>query len=89
MITSVRQHEGWREYARRFKIGRRKCQWCTKKTNHVFLHHIGCVRFNPLHLFDPRILLICCWDCHQLLEPWAKIKLEQYFPQLFDGTYGN
>jgi len=77
------QHEGWKYYSKRFKENKRKCQWCNKKTVNVYCHHVGCVQYNPDHLFDPRIILIVCRNCHKLLEPWSKINLIQYLPQLY------
>lgn len=82
-MFSVRDHPVWKEYSYRFKLGRRKCQWCGRTYN-LACHHVGCVRFNSDHLFDSRIILIVCRRCHVILEPWSKINLTQMLPQLYE-----
>ena len=75
----------WRTFSRDFKLGRRKCMWCNNdRTNNLACHHVGCVQYNPDHVYDERIIIIVCRSCHLLLEPWSKINLTQVLPQLYE-----
>jgi hypothetical protein len=67
---------------RRYK----RCLWCDKPfvQKQLQVHHAGCVKFNPDHIHDERILLVVCDACHVLLEPWSRINLSQMLPQLYE-----
>lgn len=77
----------WPDFSFDIRNRVRKCQWCEKKFRHLSSlagHHIGCVKFNPNHIYDVRIVISVCRSCHMVLEPWSKINLQQVLPQLFE-----
>jgi hypothetical protein len=77
----------WDDFSVTLRMKYKRCQWCNKLKDKKNLdgHHIGCVKYNYEFLLDERVVIIVCRECHDILEQWSRIKLEQMLPQLFEN----
>jgi hypothetical protein len=77
--------EKWKDFSHTLRKSIVNCQWCgTHKFEHPLgyleCHHLGSRGFkrsrNPDYVLCPLNIIVVCQDCHKLLEPFAKIKVQ-------------
>ena len=77
--------EKWKDFSRNMRKHYTRCQWCGKdstevSTGYLECHHLGHRGYkstaNPEYRMCPFNIIVVCQDCHTMLEPFAKVRVQ-------------
>ena len=78
--------DSWSKLSKRIRYQIRNCQWCGKPAGdtpqtRLHCHHLGTRGHgaNPEYRKCRLNLIVVCQDCHNLLEPFSKVRVKITF----------